>query len=122
LSHDNEHPYSPAFSCGDFVYVSGALSVDKNGNPVRGARAATDAALARLEERLQTAQVGLEHVVKAVYYATSAALRDEANEQFRRCFAEPRPARSFVVVAALPYGADLEIEAVAHRRPVRVRL
>ena len=68
-----------------------------------------------LAARLGTVGLGLEHVVKATYFATDISLRDEANEQYVEVFAEPRPARSFVGVAELPYGAIVEIEAVAHR-------
>jgi 2-iminobutanoate/2-iminopropanoate deaminase len=43
-------------------------------------------------------------------------LRDEANVHYSEIFAEPRTARSFVEVSRLPYGATVEIEAVARRR------
>jgi 2-iminobutanoate/2-iminopropanoate deaminase len=81
------HPYSPAFAAGGLIYVSGALSVDVAGVAV--------------------------DVVKTTYFVTDISLRDEANEQYERVFSQPRPARSFVGVAALPYGATVEIEAVA---------
>jgi 2-iminobutanoate/2-iminopropanoate deaminase len=106
---------------GDYVFVSGALSVDSEGQRVKGPERALAAALARLEERLATAGLGLEHVVQMVYYATNISLRDQANRQFIDVFLEPRPARSFVGVAALPYGASVEIEAIAYVHSVRPR-
>lgn len=106
------HPYSPAFVAGDTVYVSGALSVDADGCAVAGRREALDAAAARLTERLATAGATLADVVKTTYFVTDVTLRDEANEQYEELFAVPRPARSFVAVAALPYGATVEIEAI----------
>jgi enamine deaminase RidA (YjgF/YER057c/UK114 family) len=102
---------------GDAVYVSGALSVDGDGRPVDGRRAPLDAALTQLEHRLATVGAALSDVVKTTYFVTDVTLRDEANEQFCETFAEPRPARTFVEVSALPYGASVEIEAVAGAQP-----
>jgi enamine deaminase RidA (YjgF/YER057c/UK114 family) len=110
-----EHPYTDAYDDGGVVYVSGALSVDAAGRVVPGRRAALDAALEKLRVRLGTVDLGLEHVVKTTYFVTDVSLRSEANDQFVATFAEPRPARSFVEVSRLPYGASVEIEAVARR-------
>ncbi len=109
------HPYSPAFAVGDMAFVSGALSVDADGVAVPGRTEALEAATARLGERLETVGMDLEDVVKTTYFVTDLTLRTEANAHYQRVFAEPRPARSFVEVAGLPYGATVEIEAIAHR-------
>jgi 2-iminobutanoate/2-iminopropanoate deaminase len=109
------HPYTPAFEIDGVAYISGALSVDANGAAVPGRSAALDAALRKLGERLGTVDMTLENVVKLTYFVTDISLRDEANVQLVESFPEPRPARSFVAVAALPYGCSVEIEAVAYR-------
>lgn len=109
------HPYSPAFGIAGFGFVSGALSVDEAGIAVPGRREALEAAMARLTERLATVDMVLGDVVKTTYFVTDVSLRDEANRHYETVFAEPRPARSFVEVAALPYGATVEIEAIAHK-------
>lgn len=114
-----DHPYSEAFNAGECVFISGALSVDEAGKSVEGRQQSVDAALATLQRRLAIAGIGLEHVVKTVYYATDVSLRDEANMQFLDRFNEPRPARTFVGVSELPYGCQVEIEAVAMLQPVR---
>ncbi|UUZ60304.1 RidA family protein [Nocardioides sp. B-3] len=90
------HPYSPAFESAGFGFVSGALSVDESGPAVPGRRAALEAAVARLAERLATIDMNLSDVVKTTYFVTDVTLRDEANEHYREVFVEPRPARSFV--------------------------
>ncbi|WP_409331162.1 RidA family protein [Trujillonella humicola] len=109
------HPYSPAFAVGDLAFVSGALSVDPDGVAVPGRTEAIEAATARLTERLETVGMRLADVVKTTYFVTDLSLRAEANAHYQQVFAEPRPARSFVEVAGLPYGATVEIEAIAHR-------
>lgn len=114
-STGSAHPYSPAYAVAGFGFVSGALSVDENGHAVAGVEPALDAAVARLTERLGTIDMKLDDVVKTTYFVTDVTLRDAANRHYESIFAAPRPARSFVEVAALPYGATVEIEAIAHR-------
>ena len=116
VTHDivPAHPYSPAFRVGDTAYVSGALGVDEDGTAVLGDVAdAMTAAMARLTERLATVDMTLSDVVKLTYFVTDVTTRDHANRQLVQVFSEPRPARSFVEVSALPYGAIVEIEAIA---------
>lgn len=113
MTSNPQHPYSPAKRVGDHVYVSGALSVDKNYQPVEGEEAALQAALDRMSERLATVGAQLSDVVKLTYFVTDVAVRDKANEQFLVHFAEARPARTFVEVSGLPYGATIEIDAIA---------
>jgi 2-iminobutanoate/2-iminopropanoate deaminase len=111
-----EHPYSAAYDDHGIVYVSGALSVDAEGRAVPGRRPALEAAVAKLRQRLGTVGLDLPDVVKTTYFVTDVTLREEANVHYSEIFAEPRPARSFVEVSRLPYGATVEIEAVARRR------
>lgn len=112
----NSHPYSPAFLIDGIAYISGALSVDEDGVAVAGRGEAVSAAMARFAERLATVQLGLDDVVKTTYFVTDVTLRDEINSHYVSAFTEPRPARTVVGVAALPYGATIEVEGVAHRR------
>lgn len=113
-SAPDPHPYSPAYAVDGFVFVSGALSIDADGKAVEGRVEALDAAMDRMTERLATAGGVLENVVKLTYFVTDVTLRDEANRQFERVFAEPRPARSFLEVSRLPYEATVEIDCIAH--------
>lgn len=109
------HPYSPAYQAGGFGFVSGALSVDPSGQSVPGRTEAIEAATERLSERLGTIDFELSDVVKTTYFVTDVTLREEANRHYERAYAQPRPARSFVGVSELPYGATVEIEAIAYR-------
>lgn len=113
MTATEDHPYSPATVAAGMVYVSGALSVDRDGQPVPGRRPALDAAMDRLAERLGTVGATLGDVVRATYFVTDISLRDEANRQYLDVFSAPRPARTFIEVTRLPYGATVEIEAVA---------
>ncbi|WP_019203606.1 RidA family protein [Tsukamurella sp. 1534] len=113
FSAPSAHPYSPAVVAGNLAFVSGALSVDTEGRAVEGRTEALDAAVDRMTERLATVGGSLSDVVKLTYYVTDVSLRADANTQFERLFAEPRPARTFLEVSGLPYGATVEIDAIA---------
>ncbi|MQY28694.1 RidA family protein [Nocardia aurantia] len=110
------HPYRPAVLAGGLAFVSGALSVDADYVPVAGRQEALDAAAERMAERLATVGGTLADIVKLTYYVTDLSLREEANRQLERLFAEARPARTFVEVSRLPYGATVEIDAIAQVR------
>lgn len=112
MSTDPQHPYSPAVVAAGLVFVSGSLPVRPDGTVVSGGRAALDAALEQLEERMATVGARLADVVKLTYFVTDLSLRDAANEQYLDLWPQPRPARTVVGVAALPRGCEVEIDAV----------
>jgi enamine deaminase RidA (YjgF/YER057c/UK114 family) len=111
----DNHPYSLTFERDGVIYVSGAAAIDADHKPVTGDTECLAAALGEVRRRLAEQGLGMEHVVKTTYFVTDIALRDEANRQYIEAFSEPRPARTFVAVAALPYGARVALEAIAHR-------
>lgn len=111
-----EHPYSLVMERNGIAYVSGAASIDYETHlPVAGRREALDAALDAVEQRLATIGLDRSHIVKLTYFLSDLTLRDEANEQIIERFAEPRPARTTVQVAGIPFGGTAVIEAIAHR-------
>ena len=76
---------------------------------------ACERALDEVNQRLGSVGLNLTHVVKMIYFVTDITLRDEANEQFKQHFKEPRPARTVIGVAELPFGCTVAIDAIAHR-------
>ncbi len=57
--------------------------------------------------------LGMEHVVKTTVFMTDLADFAEMNAAYARYFPIDPPARSTIQVAALPKGANVEIEAIA---------
>jgi regulator of ribonuclease activity A len=108
-----DHPYRAAVVAGGLAHVSGALGVDAEGRAVPGRRPALTAAMDRLAERLGTVGAGFGDLVKCTFYVTDVSLRAEANDLYRELFPAGPPARTFVEVTALPYGATVEIDAIA---------
>lgn len=111
-------PYSQATIVGSLVYTSGqiALSPDTGQLVAGGIVAETQQVLTNLSHVLAAAGCGFADVVKTTIFLTDLADFATVNEAYSKCFAANPPARSTVQVAALPRGACVEIEVVAHKR------
>jgi reactive intermediate/imine deaminase len=90
--------YSQAIKAGNTVYMSGQIPLDpKTMELVEGFEA-------------QTVQV-FENL-KAVAEAAGGSFKDIVNEVMGRYFEQPYPARAAIGVAALPKGAQVEMDAI----------
>ena len=108
-------PYSPAVKAGGFIYCSGQVGQDRaTGKLVAGGlEAEAKRAFENLAALLKAAGKDFDDVVRSGIYLTSisdyAALNRLYAEYFRQA---PFPARTVIVVAALPLGACVEIDLV----------
>jgi 2-iminobutanoate/2-iminopropanoate deaminase len=107
-------PYTPAVAAGDWVVVSGQLGL-RDGALVGDFAGEVDQCLANLAARLADHDLDLSHVVKTTCFLLDLDRFGEFNERYAAAFSEPRPARSAFQVARLPFDANVEIEAWAHR-------
>ncbi|KAJ3731953.1 Endoribonuclease L-PSP [Lentinula guzmanii] len=97
------------------IYVSGNIGCDKNMKIVGDIKAQTRAALENIAIVLKASGSDLNYIVKANIYLTNMA-RDfkPMNEVYAEFFDKDRmPARTCIGVAALPMGADFEMECTA---------
>ena len=110
-------PYSQAIRFGDLVFVSGQLPVDPaTGNLVEGdIGAQTDQVFRNVAAILEEAGSSLDKLLKTSVFLADLADFAGMNEVYTRFAGERPPARSTFEVAALPAGARLEVEVVAHR-------
>jgi reactive intermediate/imine deaminase len=108
--------YSQAVRVGDTVYLSGQVPLD----PASMQLVAGDfeAQVRRVFENLkavaEAAGGSLAAAVKLTIFLTDLANFPKVNEVMGQYFAKPYPARSTIGVAALPRGAQVEIECVLH--------
>ena len=110
-------PYTQAVSVGPFVFVSGQIPVDVQGNVVKGDIVVqTCQVIANLKGILGAVGLGLKDVVKTTVYLTDLADFQEMNRAYAEFFPGHPPARSTVQVAGLPRGVSIEIEAIAIKR------
>jgi 2-iminobutanoate/2-iminopropanoate deaminase len=101
---------------GGFVFASGQIPLDPaTGKLVSGEiEAQTERVLDNLRAVLEAAGSSLDQVVRASVYLVDLAVFPRVNAVYARYFgSDPKPARSTVQVAALPLGAQVEIDVIA---------
>jgi 2-iminobutanoate/2-iminopropanoate deaminase len=109
-------PYSPAVRVGDLLFSSGQIGIDPVTSQIiaGGIRAETERVLQNLILILKHEGLTMSHVVKTTVFMTNLAEFAAMNEVYGGHFPKDPPARTTVQVAALPRGAAVEIEVIAH--------
>jgi 2-iminobutanoate/2-iminopropanoate deaminase len=114
-------PYSQAIRTEHLVFTAGQIGL----NPATmeivegGVEAQTRQVLTNLKHVLESADSGLNFIVKTTVFLQSMNDFAAMNAVYQEFFPENPPARSTVAVAALPKGALVEIECVALLNPAR---
>lgn len=108
-------PYTPVVRAGDWIIVSGQLGLADGALVSGGVRAQTERAVANLSAQLATVGATLADVRKTLCFLTDMDDFATFNEAYVRGFGDVRPARSTIGVAALPFRANVEIEAWAFK-------
>jgi len=108
-------PYSQAVRSGSFVFCSGQIPLDpKSGQIVPGDIAIqTRRVLDNIAGILRAEALTFDQVVKTTIFLTNLGDFQTVNEIYGSYFKQDPPARSTVQVAALPKGANVEIEVIA---------
>jgi 2-iminobutanoate/2-iminopropanoate deaminase len=109
-------PYNHAVRIGDLLFCAGQIPLDPaTGNLVSGdIKAQADRVLQNVKAILDDQQLTFANVVKSTVFMTNLADFAGMNEVYAKYFTADFPARSTVQVAALPKGASVEIEVIAH--------
>jgi len=109
-------PYNHAVRVGDLLFCAGQIPIDPaNGKLVScDIKAQTERVLLNVKAILDDQKLTFANVVKSTVYLTNLADFAGMNEIYSKFFTEYFPARSTVQVAALPKGANVEIEVIAH--------
>ncbi len=108
-------PYSQGIESNGFVYVSGQLPIDPATGQFAegGIQAEARQSLTNIKNILAEAGLTMRDVVKVTVLLSDINDFTAVNEIYAEFFEDPYPARSAFAVAALPKGADIEIEAIA---------
>jgi 2-iminobutanoate/2-iminopropanoate deaminase len=107
-------PYSHAVVSNGLVFISGQVHVDPNtGQLVEGSISEqTKRCLENVSIVAAAAGAQLSDAVRMGIYVTDISTFKDVNEAYGAYFETDPPARSTVGVAALPLGAQVEIDAV----------
>lgn len=111
-------PYSQAVVAplGRLVFCSGQIPLDPQTGHLAGGgdvRQETHQVMRNLEAVLRAAGASLTSVVKTTIYLADMGSFAAVNEVYGSYFTARAPARATVQVAALPRGAQVEIDAIA---------
>ncbi|GAC1301700.1 MAG: RidA family protein [Steroidobacteraceae bacterium] len=106
--------YSQAVRAGDTLWVSGQIPLDPQTQELvpGGFEAQARQVFANLQAIVTAAGATLDQVVKATIYMTDLSQFAVVNRVMAEYFREPYPARAAVGVAALPRGAQVEVECI----------
>ena len=107
-------PYAQAIRAGGLLFCSGQIPLDpESGELVAGGAAdQTRRCLENLGAVCGAAGTALSEAVRVTVYMTELDAFAEVNDVYATFFEGDPPARVPVGVAALPHGADVEIDAV----------
>ena len=107
-------PYSHAVKSNGLIFLSGQTPIDPNtGTLVEGSIGdQTRRCLDNLAVVAAAAGASLDDAVRMGIYVSDISTFKEVNEAYGSYFASDPPARSTIGVAALPLGADVEIDAI----------
>jgi 2-iminobutanoate/2-iminopropanoate deaminase len=107
-------PYSHAVKSGGHLFISGQVHLDPDtgqlidGSPAEKARRCLD----NLTLIAEAAGAKLENAVRVAVYVTDISVFAEMNEAYASYFPNNPPARTTIGVAALPMGAEVEMDAI----------
>ena len=106
-------PYSQAIKAGNTVYMSGQIPLDpKTMELVDGIEAQITQVFENLKSVAEAAGGSFKGIVKLNIFLTDLGHFAKVNEIMGTYFAQPYPARAAIGVAALPRGAQVEMDAI----------
>ncbi len=110
-------PYNHGVRVGDLLFCAGQIPIDPahpTGPLPADIKAQTERVLENIKIILDDQKLSFTNVVKSTVFMVNLGDFAAMNEVYARFFTADFPARSTVQVAALPRGAQVEIEVVAH--------
>lgn len=109
-------PLSGAHEANGLVFVSGQVHADAEWR-LQGETIEEKFGIAieNVKRILDEAELGLEDIVHVRIYVTDIKELPALNATYKTYFPHPMPARTAIGVAALPLGANVEVEVIAAR-------
>ncbi len=108
-------PYSQAVATGAFLFCAGQIPLDPLSNELvaGGVIEQAEQVCANIRAVLAGHGMTFANVIKTTVFMVNLGDFAAMNAVYGRHFTEPFPARSTIQVAALPRGAQVEIEVIA---------
>ncbi len=109
-------PYSQIVESGGFLFLSGQIALEPSDDKVvdGGVAVQTRTILSAVRDALEERGIGMGHVVRVTAYLVDADDFGAFNTVYAGYFSDAPPARTTVFVSALPKGARVELDIIAH--------
>jgi 2-iminobutanoate/2-iminopropanoate deaminase len=109
-------PYNHGVRVGNLLFCAGQIPIVPETGQLLGGdiKEQTERVLENIKLILKDQGLTTANVVKATVFMVNLAEFADMNEVYGRYFTSDYPARTTVQVAALPKGARVEIEVIAH--------
>ncbi len=96
-------------------FISGQLGIDPNtGQLEDGVENQTRKAMENIKAIVEDLGLGMNNIAKTTIFIVNSEDFAKVNEIYSKYFQEPYPARTTVIVKALPKNALVEIESIAY--------
>lgn len=108
--------YSQGIEVNGTFYFSGQIGlVPGSMNMAPDFKSQLEQILKNIDGLLESQGLKRENIIKTTVFMTDLQKFGQVNTAYENYFKPPYPARSTVQVSALPKGAEIEIEVVAHK-------
>ena len=109
-------PYSEGILMDNLIFT-GQIGTNANGDLVSENPAEQVAqCLRNIHEIISTEGLVLDDVIKCTVYLTDMNDFEDVNDEYKRHFSKPYPARVCIQVCKLPEGAKVEVDAIAYKK------
>jgi 2-iminobutanoate/2-iminopropanoate deaminase len=116
LAAEKHLPFSSAVRVGDTLYVAGTTADPKNlAAGLTPEQEATEL-MEQIKQAVEKGGMSMDDVVSVQVFCTDLTLYEPFNGVYRKYFGENFPARSFLGISKLVFGARFEVNAVAVAR------
>jgi len=113
LAAERHLPFSSAVHVGDTLYVAGTTADPAKVAAGLSPEQEASEVMEQVKQTVEQAGMTMDDVVSVQVFCTDLANYDAFNGVYRKYFREDFPARTFVGVAKLLFGARFEVNAVA---------
>ena len=109
-------PYSQAVISDELIFISGQIPMDPKTKTLitSDMKLEVKQIMDNIGSLLEEMGSSLANILKVTVFLTDMKDFQAFNEEYKRYFPKDPPARSCVEVGNLPFGARIEIEAIAH--------
>ena len=115
-SDPTSSPYSGAVLIGNTLYLAGTIGLTADDKVPETAAEEARLVLDDLQQTLQSAGMSMDDLVSVQVFCSDVKHYAEFNEVYRGYFNREFPARAFIGVGTLLFGARFEVQGIAVKR------